>query len=167
MSVTCVRSVVFSTNKADRHDITEILPKEALNTMTLTLLYTNTSLLFNLHLNIFLSVRNILSPYLPKIYLHGYFGSFTTTVIFHAALLWGTIIKILVLHFCWILGCSLLYQQHFTSHVWKVETWYIKSTWKMKKKSRVKLIINISMTTTKMATHNYLLCVCQIIIHNV
>ena len=32
LSVTCDMSVVFSTNKADRHDITEILLKVALNT---------------------------------------------------------------------------------------------------------------------------------------
>jgi len=43
LSVTCDRSVVFSgppvsfTNKTDRHDITEILLKVALNTLTLTL----------------------------------------------------------------------------------------------------------------------------------
>jgi hypothetical protein len=40
--VTCDRSVVFSgysgytTNKSDRHNITEILLKDALNTITLT-----------------------------------------------------------------------------------------------------------------------------------
>jgi hypothetical protein len=33
--VTCGRSVVSSTNKTDRHDITEILLKVALNTLTL------------------------------------------------------------------------------------------------------------------------------------
>jgi len=33
LSVTCDRSVVFSTNKTDRHDITEILLKVALNTI--------------------------------------------------------------------------------------------------------------------------------------
>ena len=32
-SVTCDRSVVFSTNKTDRHDITEILLKVVLNTI--------------------------------------------------------------------------------------------------------------------------------------
>ncbi len=37
MSVICKRSVVFSTNKTDRHDITEILLKVALNTIILTL----------------------------------------------------------------------------------------------------------------------------------
>jgi hypothetical protein len=36
LSVTCSRSVVFSTNKSDNHDIAEILLKVALNTMTLT-----------------------------------------------------------------------------------------------------------------------------------
>jgi hypothetical protein len=39
--VTCDRSEVFSvysTNKTDRHDITEILLRAALNTITLTLL---------------------------------------------------------------------------------------------------------------------------------
>jgi len=36
--VTCGRSVDFSTNKTDRHDITEILFKVALNTITLTLI---------------------------------------------------------------------------------------------------------------------------------
>ena len=35
MSVTCGRSVVFSTTKTDRHDITEILLKVVLNTITL------------------------------------------------------------------------------------------------------------------------------------
>jgi cobalamin-dependent methionine synthase I len=34
LSVTCGRSVVSSTNKTDRHDITEILLKVALNTKT-------------------------------------------------------------------------------------------------------------------------------------
>jgi hypothetical protein len=34
MSVTCGRSVVSSTNKTDRHDITEILLKVVLNTIT-------------------------------------------------------------------------------------------------------------------------------------
>jgi hypothetical protein len=33
LSVTCDRSVVFSTNKPDYHDITEILLKVALNTI--------------------------------------------------------------------------------------------------------------------------------------
>ena len=33
MSVTCGRSVVFSTNNTDRHDITEMLLKVALNTI--------------------------------------------------------------------------------------------------------------------------------------
>jgi hypothetical protein len=37
LSVTCGRSVVFSTNKTDRQDITCILLKVALNTITLTL----------------------------------------------------------------------------------------------------------------------------------
>jgi len=32
LSVTCDRSVVFSINKTDRHDITETLLKVALNT---------------------------------------------------------------------------------------------------------------------------------------
>jgi hypothetical protein len=32
LSVTCARSVVFSTNKTEHHDITEILLKVALNT---------------------------------------------------------------------------------------------------------------------------------------
>ena len=32
-SVTCDKSVVFSTNKTDRHDITEILLKVVLNTI--------------------------------------------------------------------------------------------------------------------------------------
>ena len=36
LSVTCSRSVVFTTNKTERHDITEILLKVALNTITLT-----------------------------------------------------------------------------------------------------------------------------------
>ena len=31
--MTCGRSVVFSTNKSDRHDITEILLKVAINTI--------------------------------------------------------------------------------------------------------------------------------------
>jgi hypothetical protein len=35
--VTCGSSVVFSTNKIDSHDITEILSKVALNTIILTL----------------------------------------------------------------------------------------------------------------------------------
>ena len=35
LSATCDRSVVFSTNKTDRHDITEILLKVALNTVKL------------------------------------------------------------------------------------------------------------------------------------
>jgi hypothetical protein len=35
--ITCDRYVVFSTNKNDHHDITEILLKVALNTITLTL----------------------------------------------------------------------------------------------------------------------------------
>ena len=35
--MTCGRSVVFSTNKTDRHDINEILLKVALNTITVTL----------------------------------------------------------------------------------------------------------------------------------
>ena len=34
LTVTCSISVVFSTNKTDRHDITEILLKVALNTIT-------------------------------------------------------------------------------------------------------------------------------------
>ena len=38
LSVTCDRSVVSSTNKIDRHDITEILLKMVLNVITLTLL---------------------------------------------------------------------------------------------------------------------------------
>jgi hypothetical protein len=37
MSLTCCRSVVSSTNKADCHDITEILLKVALNTINLNL----------------------------------------------------------------------------------------------------------------------------------
>ena len=36
----CDMSVVFSTNKADRHDITEILLKVALNTITPNPLFT-------------------------------------------------------------------------------------------------------------------------------
>jgi hypothetical protein len=36
LSVTCGRSVVFSTNKTDRHDINEILLKVALNTIKST-----------------------------------------------------------------------------------------------------------------------------------
>ena len=36
LSVTCERSVVFPTNKTDRHDITEILLKVALNTIKQT-----------------------------------------------------------------------------------------------------------------------------------
>ena len=36
LSVTCDRSVVFSTNKTDYRDITEILLEVALNTITLT-----------------------------------------------------------------------------------------------------------------------------------
>ena len=38
LSVTCVRSVVSSTNRTERHYIAEILLKVALNTTTLTLL---------------------------------------------------------------------------------------------------------------------------------
>ena len=38
-SVTCGRSVVSSTNKTNRHDITEILLEVSLNTITLTLHY--------------------------------------------------------------------------------------------------------------------------------
>ena len=56
LTVTCGRSVVFSTNKTDCHDITEILLKMALNTITLTpVLYHLTSGnvlyhgLYNLH----------------------------------------------------------------------------------------------------------------------
>jgi hypothetical protein len=41
LSVTCGRSVVFSTNKTDRHDIAKILLKVALNTITLTLIFQN------------------------------------------------------------------------------------------------------------------------------
>ena len=40
LSVTCDRSVVFSTNKIDRHAITEILLKVALNTITLPIMKT-------------------------------------------------------------------------------------------------------------------------------
>jgi hypothetical protein len=36
LSMTCDRSVVFSTNKTHHHDITEILLKVVLNTITLT-----------------------------------------------------------------------------------------------------------------------------------
>jgi hypothetical protein len=36
LSVSCDRSLVFSTNKTDRHEITEILLKVALKTITLT-----------------------------------------------------------------------------------------------------------------------------------
>ena len=39
LSVTCTRSVVFSTNKTDRHDITEILLNVVLNTINQTTLY--------------------------------------------------------------------------------------------------------------------------------
>jgi hypothetical protein len=35
LSVTCYMSVVSSSNKTDRHNITEILLKEVLNTITL------------------------------------------------------------------------------------------------------------------------------------
>ena len=41
LSVTCERSVVFPTNKTDRHDITEILLKVALNTTKQTNKKTN------------------------------------------------------------------------------------------------------------------------------
>jgi hypothetical protein len=36
LSVTCGRSMVFATNKTNRHDITEILLKVALNTIEQT-----------------------------------------------------------------------------------------------------------------------------------
>ena len=39
MSVTCRRSVVSSTNKTDLHDITEILLKMPLNTITITSIF--------------------------------------------------------------------------------------------------------------------------------
>jgi hypothetical protein len=42
--MTCGRSVVFSTNKADRHDIIEILLKVALDTITINvILYSDSS----------------------------------------------------------------------------------------------------------------------------
>jgi hypothetical protein len=40
LSATCGRSVVSSTNKTDRHDLTEILLKVALNTINLTPIHT-------------------------------------------------------------------------------------------------------------------------------
>jgi hypothetical protein len=43
--VTCDRSEVLSTNKTDHHDITEILLKAALNTITLTLYFKNNYLI--------------------------------------------------------------------------------------------------------------------------
>ena len=75
LSVTCGRSVfspgspVSSTNKTDRHDITEILLKVALNTITITLTHRD----FLAHL------------YLLKTYSHHKSSSFLRQCFLHAA----------------------------------------------------------------------------------
>jgi hypothetical protein len=78
-SVTCDRSVVFSTNKSDRHDITEILLKVVLSTikstnqpyvsMTATLkvfslIYFNIKiqLIDQIHINLFFVASGLISP---------------------------------------------------------------------------------------------------------
>jgi hypothetical protein len=75
-SVTCDRSVVFSTNKSDRHDITEILLKVVLSTIkstnqpyvsmtatlkVFTLINIKIQLIDQIHINLFFVVSG-LSP---------------------------------------------------------------------------------------------------------
>jgi hypothetical protein len=57
MSVTCYRLVVFSTNKTDRHDITEILLKVALSTINQTKLSCFNNFSRNTGIYIFLALQ--------------------------------------------------------------------------------------------------------------
>ena len=58
----CILSYIPSTNKTDRHGITEILLKVALNTITLTRLYTDKILSKWEYLTLLFTMYNVAIP---------------------------------------------------------------------------------------------------------
>jgi hypothetical protein len=100
-SVTCDRSVVFlrvsSTNKTDRHDITEILLKVALNTIALT---PNPNLITIIHI---LNIFSIFDEFFHPDFLYKLHVSQGTTSLKFVNSLCKKIYHKLALHKLWLL----------------------------------------------------------------